>query len=107
MTGPNGSGKTTLLYKLKLDEVVETVPTTHCANMETIDYKNVQFTIADIGGFDMWRFRPFIQHHFRRASAFVFVVDSSDQNRALIDDVREVLADILKYLFLQIISSAL
>ena len=48
MLGLDGSGKTTILYKLKLGEVVTTIPTYTC-NWETIDYQKVNYTIYDIG----------------------------------------------------------
>ena len=51
MLGLDAAGKTTILYKLKLGEVVNSVPTVGCTfNVETIQYKKVIFTIWDIGG---------------------------------------------------------
>eukprot|EP00662_Eupelagonemidae_sp_cell21_P008090 gene8090-5118_t len=55
MVGLDAAGKTTILYKLKLGEVVPTVPTIGF-NVETVQYKNVRFTMWDIGGQD--RLRP-------------------------------------------------
>ncbi|EOA29703.1 hypothetical protein CARUB_v100161551mg, partial [Capsella rubella] len=49
MVGLDGSGKTTILYKLKLGEVVTTVPTIGF-NLETVEYKGINFTVWDIGG---------------------------------------------------------
>ena len=43
------AGKTTALYKLKLGEVVSTVPTMGF-NVETITHKGVNFTSWDVGG---------------------------------------------------------
>jgi len=37
-----------MLYKLKLGEVVTTIPTIGF-NVESIEYKNVSFTIWDVG----------------------------------------------------------
>ena len=40
MIGLDGAGKTTILYKLKLGEVVTTIPTVGF-NVETVQYKEV------------------------------------------------------------------
>ncbi|GCA65282.1 small GTPase superfamily, ARF/SAR type, partial [Kipferlia bialata] len=42
-------GKTTILFKLKLGEVVATVPTIGF-NVETVEYKNISFTSWTSGG---------------------------------------------------------
>ena len=49
MLGLDSSGKTTILYKLKLGEVVSSVPTIGF-NLETLEYKNVKFSVWDVGG---------------------------------------------------------
>ena len=58
MLGFDGAGKTTTLYKLKLGEVVTTIPTIGF-NVEDFKYKNVNFTFWDVGGSDkiraLWR----------------------------------------------------
>lgn len=41
--GLDAAGKTTILYKLKLGEVVTTIPTIGF-NVETVEYKNISFT---------------------------------------------------------------
>ena len=38
-----GTGKTTILYKLKLGEIVTTIPTIGF-NVETVEYKNIRST---------------------------------------------------------------
>jgi hypothetical protein len=38
------TGKTTVLYKLKLGEIVTTIPTIGF-NVETVQYKNINFTV--------------------------------------------------------------
>ena len=43
MVGLEGAGKTTILYKLKLGEIVTTIPTDGF-NVETVEYKNIRFT---------------------------------------------------------------
>ena len=73
MVGLDAAGKTTILYKLKLGEIVTTIPTIGwmmhdydgywwmllyqmihpiCAgfNVETVEYKNISFTVWDVGG---------------------------------------------------------
>ena len=42
MLGLDAAGKTTILFKLKLGEVIQSVPTIGF-NMETVDYKNIKF----------------------------------------------------------------
>lgn len=49
MVGLDAAGKTTILYKLKLGEVVSSVPTIGF-NVEKVEYKNISFTVWDIGG---------------------------------------------------------
>ncbi len=49
MIGLDSAGKTSLLFKLKLGEVISTTPTIGF-NCESVKYKNVQFTIWDLGG---------------------------------------------------------
>ncbi|KAI3369290.1 hypothetical protein L3Q82_007537 [Scortum barcoo] len=52
MFGLDAAGKTTLLYRLKLAEVVTTIPTIGF-NVETVEYKNISFTVWDVGGPDI------------------------------------------------------
>lgn len=54
MLGLDGAGKTTILYKLKLGEVVATIPTIGF-NVETLQYKRLRFTVWDVGGQDKIR----------------------------------------------------
>merc|ERR1712146_40532 len=51
MVGLDAAGKTTVLFKLKLGEVITTIPTIGF-NVETVEYKNLKFTVWDIGGQD-------------------------------------------------------
>ena len=49
MVGLDSAGKTTILYHFKLDgELVTTLPTIGF-NVETVQYKNLEFTVWDIG----------------------------------------------------------
>jgi len=54
MVGLDAAGKTTVLYKLKLGEVVTTIPTIGF-NVETVQYKKISFTVWDVGGQDRVR----------------------------------------------------
>jgi len=78
MVGLDAAGKTTILYKLKLGEVVTTIPTIGF-NVESIEYKNVSFTVWDVGGRD--KIRPLWRHYYQNTQAIVFVVDSNDRER--------------------------
>ncbi len=49
MLGLDCAGKSTILYKLKLGEVITTVPTIGL-NCEQITYRNLNMTVMDIGG---------------------------------------------------------
>ena len=86
MVGLDAAGKTTILYKLKLGEVVTTIPTIGF-NVETVEYKNISFTVWDVGGQD--KIRPLWRHYYQNTEGLIFVVDSNDRDR--IDDAREEL----------------
>lgn len=49
MVGLDSAGKTTILYKLKLGEVVATVPTIGF-NVEYVERGSLAFTVWDMGG---------------------------------------------------------
>ncbi|KAI9843347.1 MAG: hypothetical protein M1837_006473 [Sclerophora amabilis] len=78
MVGLDAAGKTTILYKLKLGEIVTTIPTIGF-NVETVEYKNIQFTVWDVGGQD--KIRPLWRHYFQNTQGIIFVVDSNDRER--------------------------
>jgi len=84
MVGLDAAGKTTILYKLKLGEVVSTVPTIGF-NVETVEYKNINLTVWDVGGQD--KIRPLWRHYYQNTMGVIFVVDSSDRDR--IDDSKD------------------
>uniref|UniRef100_A0A7S1SFR5 ADP-ribosylation factor n=1 Tax=Alexandrium catenella TaxID=2925 RepID=A0A7S1SFR5_ALECA len=86
MVGLDAAGKTTVLYKLKLGEVVTTIPTIGF-NVERVDYRNLSFTVWDIGGQD--KIRRLWRHYFLGTHGVIFVVDSADRDR--VDDAREEL----------------
>jgi len=78
MVGLDAAGKTTILYKMKLGEVVQTTPTIGF-NVETVEYRNLKFSVWDVGGQDkirkLWRF------YYENARGIIFVVDSNDRAR--------------------------
>ncbi|KAI9357360.1 ADP-ribosylation factor 1 like-protein [Zopfochytrium polystomum] len=92
MVGLDNAGKTTILYKLKLGELVTTLPTIGF-NVESVEFKNINFTIWDVGGQD--RIRPLWKHYYQNAQGIIFVVDSNDTAR--LDEAREELQSMLQY----------
>jgi len=78
MVGLDAAGKTTILYKLKLGEVVTTIPTIGF-NVETVEYKNISFTVWDVGGQD--KIRPLWRHYYQNTQGVIFVLDSNDRDR--------------------------
>jgi len=90
MVGLDAAGKTTILYKLKLGEIVTTIPTIGF-NVETVEYKNISFTVWDVGGQD--KIRPLWRHYFQNTQGFIFVVDSNDRDRVV--EAREELQRML------------
>ena len=59
--GLDGSGKTSILFKLKQNEFVQTIPTIGF-NVETLEYKNIKFTVWDVGG--QPKLRPLWKHYY-------------------------------------------
>jgi len=90
MVGLDAAGKTTILYKLKLGEIVTTIPTIGF-NVETVEYKNISFTVWDVGGQD--KIRPLWRHYFQNTQGIIFVVDSNDRER--VNEAREELQRML------------
>ncbi len=78
MLGLDAAGKTTILYKMKLGEAISSVPTIGF-NVETVKYKNLNFTIWDIGG--QKKIRDLWMHYFHGSKAIIYVLDSSDEDR--------------------------
>ena len=78
MVGLDNAGKTTILYKLRLDETVGTVPTIGF-NVETVKYKNIGFTVWDMGGQD--KIRNLWRVYLKGSAGIIFVLDSSDRER--------------------------
>mmetsp|Transcript_1949 Transcript_1949/g.4340 ORF Transcript_1949/g.4340 Transcript_1949/m.4340 type:complete len:184 (+) Transcript_1949:38-589(+) len=76
--GLDAAGKTTILYRLKLGEVIMTIPTIGFI-AETVRVGNTQITAWDVGGGDkiklLWR------HYFENTHGLIYVVDASDRER--------------------------
>ncbi|XP_068207965.1 ADP-ribosylation factor 4-like [Palaemon carinicauda] len=86
MVGLDGAGKTTLLYKIKLGEVIQTIPTIGF-NIETVEYKNISFTVCDTNS--QPKLRPLLRHYYPGTSAFIYIIDSTDTER--FDEIKEEL----------------
>eukprot|EP00005_Dracoamoeba_jomungandri_P003969 CAMPEP_0174259304 /NCGR_PEP_ID=MMETSP0439-20130205/8148_1 /TAXON_ID=0 /ORGANISM="Stereomyxa ramosa, Strain Chinc5" /LENGTH=176 /DNA_ID=CAMNT_0015343135 /DNA_START=21 /DNA_END=551 /DNA_ORIENTATION=- len=78
MVGLDAAGKTTVLYKLKLGELVTTIPTIGF-NVEEVKYKSLKFIIWDVGGQE--KIRPLWRHYFQNTNGIIFVIDSNDTER--------------------------
>ena len=78
MLGLDAAGKTTIVYKLKLGEVLNSIPTIGF-NVETVEFKNIKFNVWDVGGQD--KIRVLWRHYYPGTQGLIFVVDSSDRNR--------------------------
>ncbi|KAJ5068237.1 adp-ribosylation factor 4b-related [Anaeramoeba ignava] len=92
MLGLDSAGKTTILYQLKLGEVVNTIPTIGF-NVETVEYKKINFTVWDIGGQD--KIRVLWKHYYRNSEGLIFVVDSQDKDRMKLahDELHKILGN--------------
>uniref|UniRef100_A0A9L0K5F6 Uncharacterized protein n=1 Tax=Equus asinus TaxID=9793 RepID=A0A9L0K5F6_EQUAS len=60
-------------------------------NVETVEYKNISFTVWDVGGQD--KIRPLWRHYFQNTQGLIFVVDSNDRER--VNEAREELTRML------------
>merc|ERR1712232_803087 len=61
-------------------------------NVEEVEYKNISFTVWDIGGQD--KIRKLWRYYYQGTDGAIFVVDSSDRDR--IEDAREELFKMLQ-----------
>ncbi|CAO3619300.1 unnamed protein product [Mucor hiemalis] len=90
MLGLDAAGKTTILYKLKLNQLVTTIPTVGF-NVELVTYKKCKFNVWDVGGQD--KIRNLWRHYYTGTQGLIFVIDSQD--RDCIDEARQELHCIL------------
>jgi small GTP-binding protein len=81
-----------LLYKLKLGDVITTIPTIGF-NVETVEYKKLKFTMWDVGGQD--KIRQLWRHYYQNTDGIIFVTDSNDKARLEMakEELHMVLAD--------------
>ncbi|CAK5099328.1 unnamed protein product [Meloidogyne enterolobii] len=79
-----------ILYKLKLGQSIKSLPTVGF-NVETVTYKNIKFSVWDVGGQE--KIRPLWRHYYVGTQALIFVVDSADVDR--IDEARHELHKIV------------
>ena len=78
MLGLDSAGKTSILYQLKLNSLVNTIPTIGF-NVETVNYKSLNLTIWDVGGQE--KIRPLWRHYYNNVDVIIFVIDSNDIGR--------------------------
>ncbi|KAJ2768275.1 Arf GTPase arf1 [Coemansia linderi] len=64
--------------EMRILMIVTTIPTIGF-NVETVEYKNISFTVWDVGGQD--KIRPLWRHYFQNTQGIIFVIDSNDRDR--------------------------
>jgi GTPase SAR1 family protein len=63
-----------------VDEIAHgTIASTAGFNVEKVQYKNVVFTVWDVGGQE--KLRPLWRHYFNNTDALIYVVDCCDRER--------------------------
>lgn len=62
----------------QMAELISTIPTIGF-NVETIEYRNICFTIWDVGG--QKKIRTLWRHYYTGTQGLIFVVDSNDPDR--------------------------
>ncbi|XP_046851945.1 ADP-ribosylation factor 1-like 2 [Xenia sp. Carnegie-2017] len=92
MVGLDAAGKTTILYQLKLNEPISNTMPTIGFNVESVEYKNINFTVWDIGGQD--KIRKLWRLYFQKTEGLIFVVDSNDRDR--IEEAKSELFHLIK-----------
>ena len=91
MVGLDEVGKTTIIYYFKTGKIPKTIESTIGFNVETFEYKNLSFTLWDVGGQD--KIRVLWKHYYKETDGIIFVVDSNDRDR--IEDAGEELKKLL------------
>ena len=92
LLGPDYVGKTNLLYKLKLGEVVTTIPTIGF-NVETIECTK-RWTIWDIGG--SLKIIPLWKHYLGYGKDVIYMINGSDISRK--NQYFELFFTLIKYI---------
>ena len=70
------SNRPEVLYKLKLNEVVTTIPTIGFNVEQVQPVPGLNLTVWDIGG--QTKIRPLWRHYFQNTHGIIWIVDSSD-----------------------------
>jgi len=78
IVGLNNAGKTTILYHWHLGEAIRTQPTIG-GNVEEVNFRNLKFTVWDLGGQESLRSSWAL--YYSGVAAVVLVVDSSELER--------------------------
>ncbi len=78
LLGLDAAGKTTILNKITMGESLASVPTIGF-NVEKLKYKNLNFSIWDIGG--QKKIRDLWNYYYDNTDAIIYVLDSSDEER--------------------------
>ncbi|KAE9551021.1 hypothetical protein FO519_005755 [Halicephalobus sp. NKZ332] len=76
--GLDNAGKTTILYSFVTGEVVHTSPTIG-SNVEQFTWRNINFSMWDIGGQETYR--STWSTYYTQAEVVIVVVDSTDRKR--------------------------
>lgn len=92
LLGLDAAGKTTILYKLKLGEIITTIPTIGF-NVEEVCYKSMKMVVWDVGGQD--KIRKLWRHYYQGSDALIYIVDSADRERLQLaqEELHSVLSD--------------
>jgi small GTP-binding protein len=92
MLGLDAAGKTTILYKIKLGDVLTTVPTVGF-NVESFQHKNIHCNVWDVGGQD--KIRKLWRYYYQNTHALIFVIDSSDRERVELaqEELQKILSE--------------
>eukprot|EP00741_Cyanophora_paradoxa_P008944 tig00000142_g8657.t1 len=93
MVGLDSGGKSTVLYRLKLGEIVTTIPTIGF-NVEEAKADGVTVTSWDIS--TRGTIRPLWRYYFNGVAALIYVVDATDRDRlaASLDELFRVLSEV-------------
>ncbi|XP_076237677.1 E3 ubiquitin-protein ligase TRIM23 isoform X2 [Calliopsis andreniformis] len=77
--GLDGAGKTSILSAMRGVTLSSPPIPTIGFNVESLEYKNLVFTLWDVGG--QQKFRPLWKHYYHNTQAVIFVVDASNRSR--------------------------
>ncbi|XP_016920650.1 E3 ubiquitin-protein ligase TRIM23 isoform X1 [Apis cerana] len=77
--GLDGAGKTSILSAMRGITLSGPPIPTIGFNVENLEYKNLVFTLWDVGG--QQKFRPLWKHYYHNTQAVIFVIDASDRSR--------------------------